>query len=103
MTDYPIVSTGAHITRQVLSDHPDLMVVAFCFDAQGAVGALHSHPHVQSTYVHSGRFLFTIDGVEQDVGPGDSFVVPSGQEHGCICLEPGKLVDCFTPRRDDFL
>lgn len=103
MSEYPIVPMGVHVTRQVLSDHPDLMVVAFRFEASGAVGALHSHPHVQSTYVQSGRFRFTIDDVERDFGPGDSFVVPSNARHECLCLEPGELVDCFTPRRDDFL
>lgn len=103
VSDFPIVSTGEHITRQVLSDHPELMVVAFRFQSAGAIGALHSHPHVQSTYVESGRFRFTLGNQEQDFGPGDSFVIPSDQTHGCKCLEPGTLVDCFTPRRDDFL
>lgn len=103
MSDFPIVNTGSDVTRQVLSDHPELMVVAFRFGAVGAVGALHSHPHVQSTYVESGRFRFILGDQEREFGPGDSFVVPSGQEHGCTCLEPGCLIDSFTPRRDDFL
>ncbi len=103
MSDFPIVSTGEHVTRQVLSDHPDLMVVAFRFQARGAVGILHSHPHVQATYVESGRFQFTLGDEQKVFGPGDSFVIPSGQTHGCTCLEPGTLVDSFTPRRDDFL
>lgn len=103
MSQFPIVSTGEHVTRQVLSDHSDLMVVAFRFLATGAIGALHSHPHVQATYVESGRFRFKLGEREQEFGPGDSFVIPSGQTHGCICLEPGTLVDSFTPRRDDFL
>ena len=103
MPRFPIVTTGPDVTRQVLADHPDLMVVAFRFDRDGAEGALHDHPHVQSTFVHSGRFRFTVDGAITDVGPGDSFVVPSGASHGCVCLEPGMLIDSFTPRRDDFL
>ncbi len=103
MTEYPVVKTGEGVSRQVLSDHPDLMVVAFRFAKEGAVGALHNHPHVQSTFVESGRFRFSIGGEDREVGPGDSFVVSSGVTHGCVCLEPGKLVDCFTPRRDDFL
>jgi len=103
MSEFPIVSTGEDVTRQVLSDHPNLMVVAFRFGAEGAVGDLHSHPHVQSTYVESGRFRFTLGEEQREVGPGDSFVIPSDQTHGCVCLEPGTLVDCFTPRRDDFL
>ena len=103
MSDYPITSTRENVTRQVLSDHPELMVVAFRFAAEGAEGALHNHPHVQSTYVESGRFRFKLGEEEREVGPGDSFVIPSNQTHGCICLEPGTLIDCFTPRRDDFL
>lgn len=100
MSDYPIVPTGPNVTRQVLSDHEELMVVAFRF---GASGALHSHPHVQSTYVKSGRFRFTLGQEEREFGPGDSFVIPSEQTHGCVCLVPEVLIDTFTPRRDDFL
>ena len=103
MTDYPVVTTGEGVTRQVLADHPDLMVVAFRFAAEGAEGALHNHPHVQSTFVESGRFRFFLGEEQREVGPGDSFVIPSGLTHGCVCLQPGTLVDCFTPRRDDFL
>lgn len=103
MSAFPVVDTDPGVTRQVLADHPDLMVVAFDFNEPGAEGALHSHPHVQSTFVKSGRYRFTIAGVESEVGPGDSFVIPSDAVHGCVCLEPGTLVDSFTPRRDDFL
>lgn len=103
MTDFPIIVASENVTRQVLADHPELMVVAFGFDKAGAEGALHSHPHVQSTFVQSGRFRFTIADEVIEVGPGDSFVIPSNAVHGCVCIEPGRLVDCFTPRRDDFL
>lgn len=99
---YPVVPTGPGVTREVLSDHPDLMVVAFRF-MQGAEGALHSHPHVQATYVASGRFAFSLDGVEHEIGPGDSLMIPGNAVHGCRCLESGVLIDSFTPRRDDFL
>ena len=100
--EFPTVAPAPGVSRQVLSDHPALMVVAFRFDT-GAEGALHHHPHVQATYVQSGRFVFTVDGVESAVGPGDSFVIPGGAPHGCRCLEAGLLIDSFTPRPDDFL
>lgn len=99
---FPIVQADPGVTRQVLSESPELMVVAFTFDKDGE-GKLHNHPHVQSTYVESGRFAFTVDGVETIVGKGDSFVIPSQAVHGCRCLEDGRLIDTFTPRRDDFL
>lgn len=79
------------------------MVVAFRFGETGAEGALHNHVHVQSTYVESGSFRFTVGDEEFEVGPGDSFIIPSNAVHGCVCLTPGTLIDCFTPRRDDFL
>jgi quercetin dioxygenase-like cupin family protein len=103
MTKFPVVDADPGVTRQVLADHPELMVVAFRFAEKGAEGKLHNHPHVQSTYVESGHFRFSVDGAETDVKAGDSFVIPSNSIHGCLCLEPGTLIDCFTPRRDDFL
>lgn len=103
MSDFPVVDADPGVTRQVLADHPDLMVVAFNFEKEGAEGKLHHHPHIQSTFVKSGRFMFSVDNVKTEVGPGDSFVIPTNAEHGCVCIEPGTLIDCFTPRRDDFL
>ncbi|TWD46833.1 cupin domain [Agrobacterium vitis] len=99
---FPAVDTGNNVIRQVLSDSPELMVVSFSF-AEGAEGARHNHPHIQSTYVQSGRFEFFIGDDRFEVGPGDSFVIPSLAFHGCRALQPGVLIDTFTPRRDDFL
>ncbi|WP_145108071.1 cupin domain-containing protein [Cereibacter sediminicola] len=99
---FPIVSTDPGVTRQVLADDPALMLVAFRFE-EGAEGRMHSHPHVQSTFVQSGRFLFFLGDATHEIGPGDSLMIPSGVTHGCRCLEAGMLVDSFAPRRDDFL
>lgn len=99
---YPVVPTDTGVTRQVLSQAPEMMVVAFRFE-QDAEGKLHNHPHVQSTYVEAGRFTFTVGDKEYDLGPGDSLVIPTNVRHGCVCLQAGTLIDTFTPRRDDFL
>ena len=89
-------------TRRVLIHTPELMQVEFGFD-KGAIGALHSHPHIQVSYVAEGSFEVTIDGVTQTIGQGGSFIVPSGLVHGVLALEAGRLVDVFTPHRADFL
>lgn len=99
-TDWTEVAPGNR--RRVLVHTPELMQVEFGFD-KGAVGALHSHPHVQVSYVAEGRFEVTIDGVTETVGQGGSFIVPSGVVHGVVALEAGRLVDVFTPHRADFL
>ena len=51
---------------------------------------------MQSTFVKSGRYRFTVGDESFEVGPGDAFVVPSGVTHGCKLLE-GRLLDTFTP------
>ena len=89
-------------TRRVVLDLPDLMLVEFTFP-KGGVGALHSHPHVQSSYIADGVFDVTIDGVTQRIGAGGAYIVPSGLVHGVVAIEAGKLIDSFTPRREDFL
>ena len=88
--------------RKVLSYNDDIMMVEVHF-ATGGVGAVHTHPHTQCTYVRSGLFKFTIEDKAVIVGPGDSLVFESNQPHGTLCLEEGILVDVFTPMRKDFL
>ena len=89
-------------TRRVLIHTPELMQVEFGFD-KGAVGALHSHPHIQVSYVVEGSFEVTIDGNTSVVGTGGSFIVPTGLVHGVVALEKGRLIDVFTPMRQDFV
>lgn len=100
---YPEVPLNEGATRQVLSENPELMVVAFRYNVAGTEGGDHSHPHTQSTYIAKGRFRFFIEDEAFEVSQGDSFVIPAGARHGCVCLEPGVLIDNFNPRRDDFL
>ena len=99
---FPVVDCPHGVKRQVLSENPDLMVVSFSFP-EGGMGDLHHHAHVQATYVESGSFTFTVGDTTFEVSAGDSFVIPSNAVHGCVCLEAGRLIDSFTPRRDDFL
>ena len=88
--------------RRILVSRPELMQVEFAFDA-GAVGALHSHPHVHASYVAEGSFEVTIGNSTTVLSQGGSFIVPPNVMHGVKALTAGRLVDCFTPRRDDFL
>jgi quercetin dioxygenase-like cupin family protein len=88
--------------RAVLSHRREIMLVAFGFD-KGAVGALHSHPHTQVSYVAKGVFEVTVDGATTTLPAGSSFIVAPNLVHGVVALEEGLLIDTFTPRRDDFL
>ncbi|MGB4658400.1 MAG: cupin domain-containing protein, partial [Mobilitalea sp.] len=80
----------------------ELMMCEITFE-QGARGNMHSHPHLQITYVGKGSFEFTIEGKTDIVHQGDSIYIPSESMHGVLALEDGVLVDVFNPKRDDFL
>ncbi len=88
--------------RRVLVYTDELMMVEFAFE-KGAVGALHSHPHVQASYVAEGTFEVSVGDRTDTLVAGDSFIVPPNIVHGVKALEAGRLVDSFTPHRTDFL
>lgn len=90
------------VKRTVMAHGEGLMIVSFEFK-KGQEGALHQHPHVQSTYIMSGKFIFEVDGVKYDCEAGDTLIAPSNVIHGCVCVEDGVLIDNFTPIREDFL
>ena len=64
----------------------------------------HSHPHEQISYVVTGELIVHIGENSQQLGPGDMFTVPPDLPHTVQLLtEHVRLVDCFTPLREDFL
>lgn len=93
---------GEGVRRQILGYDGQVMLVKIKFE-KGAVGAAHAHYHTQTTYVVSGKFEFTIGGEKKIVSAGDGLYMEPDILHGCVCLEPGILIDCFAPMRADFL
>ena len=65
----------------------------------------HQHLHEQVTYVASGDILFLCEGEkDQILQAGDMFAVSSGKPHTIKLLsKKARLVDSFTPVREDFL
>jgi quercetin dioxygenase-like cupin family protein len=100
--DRPGEDLGGGVTRKILAHDGGLMQVEVAFQ-EGAVGALHSHPHEQLTYVLSGEFEFTIGDETRVVRAGDTLYKRSGVLHGCRCIKSGVLLDTFTPQRIDYL
>jgi quercetin dioxygenase-like cupin family protein len=92
--------------RKVLAHDHNLMMVEIHFAEPTEEADLvpHSHPHEQMTYVLQGKLKFFIDDKSHEVQAGDSLYFPSRVMHGCVVLEPDtRLLDVFTPIREDFL
>jgi quercetin dioxygenase-like cupin family protein len=64
----------------------------------------HSHPHEQAGFVLQGSFRFRIGSEERLTGPGDAFIVPPDVVHSGEVVEgPVRIVDIFSPPREDYL
>jgi quercetin dioxygenase-like cupin family protein len=90
------------VYRKVMGYNDNLMMVKVKFK-KGSEGKLHSHPHVQVTYVESGEFEFTIGDETRIVKAGDVLMKVPNVVHGCKCLKDGVLIDTFTPMRSTFI
>lgn len=90
------------VSRKIRARGGKLMLVEVSF-AEGGVGAEHEHPHDQATYCLEGEFLFTIVGETRTLRVGDSVFIPGGVRHGTVCISEGRLLDTFSPQREDFL
>lgn len=90
------------ISFDVLSIGKNSMVTKMNYK-QGDYGSVHSHPNEQSGYVISGKYKITIDGEEDIIIPGDSYVILENIPHSIEVVESGEIIDVFTPIRTDYL
>ena len=90
------------IKRQIYGYDDKIMLVKVKFE-KDAIGSIHEHHHSQVCYVESGVFEMTIGKEKKVLKAGDGFYVPPHTLHGCVCLEPGILIDVFSPYREEFL
>ena len=85
----------------------DLMIAVIDFDngPWDKPDPAHSHVHEQVTYVAEGEIIFFCEGEdEKRLLAGDMFSVPSGRQHTIQLMSAtAKLIDAFTPIRQDFL
>ena len=90
------------VSRRILSHGEDMMAVEVSFE-EGATGAMHTHPHVQISYVLEGEFEATVGSETRLITVGDTYYTLPDVPHGVVCLKKGRLLDVFTPERKDFL
>ena len=101
-TDLSWLPVDPGVERMIMGYNPDMMMVKVRFQ-KDAIGNLHSHHHIQSSYIAKGKFEVTIAGEKSILSAGDSFFVAPNLVHGVLCLEEGILIDVFHPCREDFL
>ncbi len=82
--------------------HTEQMSIAFWDVEQGATVPEHSHMNEQVMEVLEGEFELTVDGVTKVYKPGTLVVIPSYAKHGGKALTSCKLMDIFSPAREEY-
>lgn len=63
----------------------------------------HKHPNEQNGYVVSGKYILKLMGSEEIITTGDSYTLAENVLHSVEVIEPGIIIDTFTPPREDYL
>lgn len=69
---------------------------------KGAIVPLHNHPHEQITYILLGQLQMVIDGKDCLLEAGAYYVIPSNITHSAEALTDCRVIDVFSPARDDY-
>lgn len=86
----------------LLSHGPESMITKMLYKKGNNV-PIHKHPNEQSGYVISGKYRIVFGDNDQVIGLGDSYTIPRGVEHRIEIIEPGEVLDVFSPPRKDYL
>jgi len=86
----------------LLSHGPESMVTKMLYKKEDNV-PFHKHPNEQSGYVISGTYRIVFGNYDHVIGPGDSYSIPRDVEHRLEIIEPGEVLDVFSPPRKDYL
>ena len=82
-----------------------LVVIDFTNGPWSEPEPMHQHVHEQATYVAEGEIIFFCEGEKAArLSTGDMFYVPPNKKHGIhLVSASAKLVDSFSPVREDFI
>ncbi len=82
--------------------HSDRMTVAhWRFDPNVDLPE-HSHPHDQITNIIEGEFELTVDGEPEILRAGHYRVIPPNSVHSGRSITSCRIIDVFSPVREDF-
>jgi quercetin dioxygenase-like cupin family protein len=62
----------------------------------------HAHIHEQCSFVIEGQFQLTVNGEPQILDAGLFAVIPSNARHSGLAITDCKLIDLFSPVREDY-
>jgi len=82
--------------------HSDRVTHSWVEVDAGATFPEHQHPHEQIVSVLAGELELVVDGQAYHLTPGQVFVIPPNARHSGRGITACKVLDAFSPVRDDY-
>jgi quercetin dioxygenase-like cupin family protein len=98
--DIPVKETIPGFYSQFI--HTENNTINFIEIKAGCSVPLHQHVHEQSSFVLEGRFEMTVGDDTRILEPGLFCLIAPHMMHGGTALTDCKLIDVFSPVREDY-
>ncbi len=98
----PQIEICPGITRRTVA-HGEKMYQMLATLAAGSRMPEHQHAQEQVVHILEGRMRLIVEGVAHELATGDSYYLASNVPHGVETLEATRVLDTFSPPRDDYL
>ena len=98
----PTIEICPGITRRTVANGKTMYQMMATLEAGSRMPA-HSHSQEQIVHILEGKMQLIVDGVRHELSTGDSFYLASNIPHGVEVILPTRVVDTFSPPRNDYL
>ena len=98
----PTIEICPGITRRTVANGATMYQMMATLEA-GSTMPPHSHPQEQLVHILEGKMRLIVDGVPHELSTGDSFYLANNVPHGVETISPTRVLDTFSPPRDDYL
>ena len=98
----PWIEICPGIKRQTVASGKTMYQMTAHLEAGSKMPA-HRHPQEQIVHILEGRMKLVVDGTAHELTTGDSFYLASNVPHGVETIEDTRVLDTFSPPRDEYL
>jgi len=98
----PSIEICPGISRQTIANGKTMYQMVANL-AAGSKMPAHQHTQEQIVHILEGKMRLIVEGVPHELSAGDSFYLASNIPHGVETLMPTRVLDTFSPPRDDYL
>jgi quercetin dioxygenase-like cupin family protein len=98
----PSIEICPGITRRTIANGRTMYQMIATLAAGSRMPA-HRHAQEQIVHILKGQMRLIVDGVPHELSTGDSFYLASNVPHGVETVIQTRVLDTFSPPRDDYL